>query len=199
VVTSAGGGAWDAKNVSQGPWRFVTDCICYSTGSDAAATAGATQRGSSAYRLAESVPRVADIFVQVPVIVYLAEPSLIIGAVSWATAAAQSASGGATCEILEKKRFDAIISDMGRKEGPREGYVLLEALRAQGDQTPSTKEPFDAFYHRVGILTTPPSPVSPVPKAALRRRSGPACDRPLLRLRARRAGGRPGASSSAWR
>jgi CheY-like chemotaxis protein len=39
-------------------------------------------------------------------------------------------------EILGKERFAAIISDMGRTEGPREGYVLLDALRTRGDQTP---------------------------------------------------------------
>jgi CheY-like chemotaxis protein len=39
-------------------------------------------------------------------------------------------------EILAEQRFAAIISDMGRKEGPSEGYVLLEALRTRGDQTP---------------------------------------------------------------
>jgi CheY-like chemotaxis protein len=39
-------------------------------------------------------------------------------------------------ERLESQRFAAIISDMGRKEGPREGYVLLDRLRASGDRTP---------------------------------------------------------------
>ncbi len=39
-------------------------------------------------------------------------------------------------EQLSRNRFAAIISDMGRKEGPREGYVLLDALRQKGDQTP---------------------------------------------------------------
>jgi CheY-like chemotaxis protein len=39
-------------------------------------------------------------------------------------------------EILRTRRFAAIISDMGRKEGPTEGYVLLEALRAQDKSTP---------------------------------------------------------------
>jgi CheY-like chemotaxis protein len=39
-------------------------------------------------------------------------------------------------EILSRQRFVAIISDMGRKEGPREGYVLLDALRRKGDRTP---------------------------------------------------------------
>jgi hypothetical protein len=29
-----------------------------------------------------------------------------------------------------------IISDMGRAEGPREGYVLLDSLRNAGNQTP---------------------------------------------------------------
>ncbi len=39
-------------------------------------------------------------------------------------------------EKLSKQRFAAIISDMGRREGPREGYVLLDALRQRGDETP---------------------------------------------------------------
>lgn len=39
-------------------------------------------------------------------------------------------------ELLKTNRFSAIISDMGRKEGPQEGYVLLEKLRAMGDKTP---------------------------------------------------------------
>lgn len=38
--------------------------------------------------------------------------------------------------LLAKQRFAVIISDMGRKEGPREGYVLLEAVRAKDQQTP---------------------------------------------------------------
>ncbi|KMN48299.1 histidine kinase [Chromobacterium violaceum] len=37
---------------------------------------------------------------------------------------------------LERQKFAAVISDMGRKEGPREGYVLLDAMRAEGNQTP---------------------------------------------------------------
>lgn len=44
-----------------------------------------------------------------------------------------------TSEALEKlsrQRFAAIISDMGRKEGPREGYVLLDTIRGRGDATP---------------------------------------------------------------
>jgi len=39
-------------------------------------------------------------------------------------------------DLLSKNRFAAIISDMGRKEGPREGYALLEALRASDPHTP---------------------------------------------------------------
>jgi CheY-like chemotaxis protein len=39
-------------------------------------------------------------------------------------------------EYLSRRRFIAIISDMGRREGPREGYVLLDTLRQRGDQTP---------------------------------------------------------------
>ena len=37
---------------------------------------------------------------------------------------------------LEDRRFAAIISDMGRREGPREGYVLLDRIRDKGDETP---------------------------------------------------------------
>ena len=39
-------------------------------------------------------------------------------------------------DTLSKNQFAAIISDMGRKEGPREGYVLLEAVRATNSNTP---------------------------------------------------------------
>lgn len=39
-------------------------------------------------------------------------------------------------EALSQARFAAIISDMGRREGPREGYVLLDRLRKEGDRTP---------------------------------------------------------------
>jgi hypothetical protein len=38
--------------------------------------------------------------------------------------------------FLERQKFAAVISDMGRKEGPREGYALLDAMRAEGNQTP---------------------------------------------------------------
>ena len=39
-------------------------------------------------------------------------------------------------DILQRNKYAVIISDMGRKEGPREGYKLLDALRKTGDQTP---------------------------------------------------------------
>jgi CheY-like chemotaxis protein len=39
-------------------------------------------------------------------------------------------------EILKHRSFAAIISDMGRREGPREGYVLLDAIRESGNKTP---------------------------------------------------------------
>lgn len=48
----------------------------------------------------------------------------------------QAPSTQEALDILSKQQFAAIISDMGRKEGPREGYVLLEALRATDSQTP---------------------------------------------------------------
>lgn len=38
--------------------------------------------------------------------------------------------------ILSSQRFGAIISGMERKEGPREGYVLLEAVRSKDTNTP---------------------------------------------------------------
>jgi CheY-like chemotaxis protein len=39
-------------------------------------------------------------------------------------------------ERLSHAKYAAIISDMGRREGPREGYVLLDRLRKDGDRTP---------------------------------------------------------------
>lgn len=39
-------------------------------------------------------------------------------------------------ERLSQAKYAAIISDMGRREGPREGYVLLDRLRKEGDCTP---------------------------------------------------------------
>ncbi len=39
-------------------------------------------------------------------------------------------------KTLSTQRFAVIISDMGRKEGPREGYKLLEAIRTQDQTTP---------------------------------------------------------------
>jgi len=39
-------------------------------------------------------------------------------------------------KILHETKFAAIISDMGRREGPREGYALLDAIRKKGIQTP---------------------------------------------------------------
>jgi CheY-like chemotaxis protein len=37
---------------------------------------------------------------------------------------------------LSQTKYAAIISDMGRREGPREGYVLLDRLRKEGNYTP---------------------------------------------------------------
>lgn len=39
-------------------------------------------------------------------------------------------------DFLSRNKYAAIISDMGRREGNREGYVLLDAVRKQGDNTP---------------------------------------------------------------
>lgn len=38
--------------------------------------------------------------------------------------------------ILEREKFAVIISDMGRNEGPQEGYVLLDKLRESNNKTP---------------------------------------------------------------
>jgi CheY-like chemotaxis protein len=37
---------------------------------------------------------------------------------------------------LAARRFDAIVSDMGRWEGPKEGYVLLDQVRQLSLTTP---------------------------------------------------------------
>ena len=39
-------------------------------------------------------------------------------------------------EELTNGRYAAIVSDMERREGPREGYVLLDRLRSEGNSTP---------------------------------------------------------------
>lgn len=39
-------------------------------------------------------------------------------------------------EIIASHKHAVIISDMGRREGPREGYALLDRLRETGNQTP---------------------------------------------------------------
>lgn len=39
-------------------------------------------------------------------------------------------------ERMAQDKYAVIISDMGRREGPREGYVLLDGLRKRGDTTP---------------------------------------------------------------
>ena len=37
---------------------------------------------------------------------------------------------------LQARTFAAVVSDMGRWEGPREGYVLLAAMREKKNNTP---------------------------------------------------------------
>lgn len=39
-------------------------------------------------------------------------------------------------ERMSAQKFSAIISDMGRREGPQEGYLLLKKIRDSGDSTP---------------------------------------------------------------
>ena len=45
-------------------------------------------------------------------------------------------SSNQALQFLSNQRFAAIISDMGRREGPREGYALLDTIRQQGNQIP---------------------------------------------------------------
>jgi CheY-like chemotaxis protein len=45
-------------------------------------------------------------------------------------------STGQALDILKQHRFAAIISDMGRAEGPREGYKLLAEVRSSDSETP---------------------------------------------------------------
>lgn len=57
--------------------------------------------------------------------------------------------------LMRHENYDLVISDMGRKEGPREGYVLLDKIRAEGDITPlvffaTSREPehiLETFAH----------------------------------------------------
>jgi CheY-like chemotaxis protein len=39
-------------------------------------------------------------------------------------------------DLLNDNRYAAVISDMGRKEGPKEGYVLIDTMRKEGNKTP---------------------------------------------------------------
>lgn len=43
---------------------------------------------------------------------------------------------GRALELLTGNAFQAIISDVGRAEGPQEGFALLDAIRKRGDRTP---------------------------------------------------------------
>jgi CheY-like chemotaxis protein len=57
-------------------------------------------------------------------------------------------------ERLSQTKYAAIISDMGRREGPQEGYVLLDRLRKEGNRTPlfffssgAPEHKFEAYEH----------------------------------------------------
>jgi CheY-like chemotaxis protein len=45
-------------------------------------------------------------------------------------------STDAALDLLARRRFAVVISDMGREEGPSEGYVLLRKLRSRRSYTP---------------------------------------------------------------
>lgn len=47
-----------------------------------------------------------------------------------------STSTNDAVQKIDAESFAAIISDMGRAEGPREGYVLLDKIRSRGVKTP---------------------------------------------------------------
>jgi len=48
-------------------------------------------------------------------------------------------------DILKTNKFVAVISDMGRKEEPKEGYVVLDKLCSLGDTTPSVTMPAQTY------------------------------------------------------
>jgi CheY-like chemotaxis protein len=82
--------------------------------------------------------------------------------------------------ILRRRRFGAIISDMGRREGPREGYALLDALRESDTETPFfVYSGSNAPEHKRGVeehrgqgSTNDPQELFRMVTAALIRRSG---------------------------
>ena len=39
-------------------------------------------------------------------------------------------------QLLADHRYIAVVSDMGRREGAREGFHLLDVMRSRGDDTP---------------------------------------------------------------
>ncbi|MCV2360040.1 response regulator [Paucibacter sp. TC2R-5] len=45
-------------------------------------------------------------------------------------------STGLALVLLSKNKYFAVISDMGRPEGIREGFHLLDSMRGRDDQTP---------------------------------------------------------------
>jgi CheY-like chemotaxis protein len=55
---------------------------------------------------------------------------------------------------LASQQFAAVISDMGRREGPTEGYVLLDTLRKQGNEIPLFFMPLQTHQ---STNTRPPS------------------------------------------
>jgi CheY-like chemotaxis protein len=48
----------------------------------------------------------------------------------------EATSTEAALEAFQRRRFDLVISDMGRGEDMRAGYTLLERLRDSGSKTP---------------------------------------------------------------
>jgi CheY-like chemotaxis protein len=83
-------------------------------------------------------------------------------------------------EILGRRRFGAIISDMARRNGPREGLLLLDAIRKSDTETPfflcsATSGPDqqrEAFQRGAQGITNQPYELVDMVTAALRLADG---------------------------
>jgi DNA-binding response OmpR family regulator len=63
-------------------------------------------------------------------------PQVIFSFISKGFAVQTATSTSQALALLSSGAYVAVISDMARPEGPREGYVLLDAMRARGNSTP---------------------------------------------------------------
>jgi CheY-like chemotaxis protein len=80
--------------------------------------------------------------------------------------------------LAEENDFDVVVTDMGRPEGRRAGYDLLDALRRRSDETPvlvysSSKDPkhvAEVFEHRGQGATNNPFEIVELVASEVRRR-----------------------------